>query len=95
MILLSETGKLIQKLAHNQIQSELPTVMLFGTVETDMVNNSKVTIRIDQKRVLPEEMLIFSNIYKRNSCQKGKTVIMLRQWGGQRFLVLGGVEGDT
>lgn len=91
---MSETGKLIQKLAHNQIQSEMPTEIVFGTVETD-TTSGKVTIRIDQKRVLPEEMLIFSNLYKRNSCQKGKTVIMLRQWGGQRFLVLGGVEGDT
>lgn len=91
---MSETGKLIQKIAHNQIQSEMPTEIVFGTVETD-TTSGKVTVRIDQKRVLPEEMLIFSSLYKRSSCQKGKTVIMLRQWGGQRFLVLGGVEGDT
>ena len=91
---MSETGKLIQKIAHNQIQPEMPTEIVFGTVETD-TTSGKVTIRMDQKRVLPEEMLIFPNLYKRNSCQNGKTVIMLRQWGGQRFLVLGGVEGDT
>lgn len=93
---MSEFGKIIQKISHNQIHSEKPTDIVYGTVETDMVNGSEVSVRIDQKRVLPEEMLIFSTLYPKPTGEAaGKKLILLRQWGGQRFLVLGGVESDT
>lgn len=93
---MSELGKIIQKISHNQIHSEKPTDIVYGIIETDMVTDNEVSVRIDQKRVLPERMLIFSTLYPKPYGEvKGKRLILLRQWGGQRFLVLGGVENDT
>ena len=99
MILLSdftwsEIPKLFQKIVKNQIEAEKPTQIVYGTVATDY-RSGKVTVRIDQKRVLPEEMLIFSTVYGRKSPKQGEKVILIRQRGGQSFLVAGGVEDDT
>lgn len=99
MILLSdftwsEIPKLFQKIVKNQIEAEKPTQIVYGTVATDY-RSGKVTVRIDQKRVLPEEMLIFSTVYGRKTPKQGEKVILIRQRGGQSFLVAGGVEDDT
>ena len=99
MILLSdftwsEIPKLFQKIVKNQIEAEKLTQIVYGTVATDY-RSGKVTVRIDQKRVLPEEMLIFSTVYGRKTPKQGEKVILIRQRGGQSFLVAGGVEDDT
>ena len=96
MILLSdftwsEIPKLFQKIVKNQIEAEKPTQIVYGTD----YRSGKVTVRIDQKRVLPEEMLIFSTVYGRKTPKQGEKVILIRQRGGQSFLVAGGVEDDT
>lgn len=90
----SEIPKLFQKIVKNQIEAEKPTQIVYGTVATDY-RSGKVTVRIDQKRVLPEEMLIFSTVYGRKTPKQGEKVILIRQRGGQSFLVAGGVEDDT
>lgn len=99
MILLSdftwsEIPKLFQKIVKNQIEAEKPTQIVYGTVVTDY-RSGNVTVRIDQKRVLPEEMLVFSTIYGRKTPKQGEKVILIRQRGGQSFLVVGGVADDT
>lgn len=93
---MSELAKYIQKLSHNQIRSEMPTDIVYGIIETDMVTDKEVSVRIDQKRVLPETMLVFSTLYPKPYGEvKGKKLILLRQWGGQKFLILGGVTDDS
>ena len=88
---MSEMANLIKSLASNQIQSEQPTMLVFGTAVTGH-EEGKITVRISQKMVLTEDFLIFSNLRSRSSITKGESLILLRQWGGQKFLVLGGVE---
>lgn len=90
----SEIPKLFQKIVKNQIEAEKPTQIVYGTVVTDY-RSGNVTVRIDQKRVLPEEMLVFSTIYGRKTPKQGEKVILIRQRGGQSFLVVGGVADDT
>lgn len=90
----SEIPRLIQKIVKNQIAAEKPVQIVYGTVISDW-KSGEVTVRMDQKRILPEEMLIFSTVYGRKTPKQGEKVILIRQRGGQSFLVAGGVEDDT
>ena len=90
----SEIPRLIQKIVKNQIAAEKPVQIVYGTVVSDY-RSGEVTVRIDQKRILPEEMLVFSTLYGRTTPKTGDKLILIRQLGGQSFLVVGGVEDDT
>jgi len=75
--------KLIKVLAVEAIDSQKPCTVMFGKAE------SEDDVVIENKLRLSRKHLCFMNDI--NFC-KGDRVVLLREHGGQRFLVLGVLE---
>ena len=80
--------ELIQRIAKNQLDTEKPMQLMFGTVVSD---GEPLRVRLSEKVVLEEDMLIRIS---RHQYERGTHLILLRDHGGQRWYVLE-VPGHT
>lgn len=87
---------LIKQAALDAVAAEKPLAMVFGlvTVQEDIPEGIPLEITLEQKAVIGREFL-----YDTPSAQglkEGDRLIMLRQRGGQRYLILVNQgKGDT
>ena len=74
--------ELIQTISKNQMETEKPMQLMFGTVVSD---GEPLRVRLSEKVVLEEDMLI-----RVSRCRHewGTHLILLRDHGGQRWYVL-------
>ena len=76
-------AELFKVMAIEAVESQKPTTILFGRAESDD------EIVIEQRMRLKRRSLCFMNGAR---FQKGDKVILLREHGGQNFVVLGTIE---
>lgn len=74
--------ELIQLISKNQLETEKPMQLMFGTVVSD---GEPLRVRLSEKVVLEENMLIRVS---RCRHERGTRLILLRDHGGQRWYVL-------
>ena len=75
--------ELIQRISKNQLDTEKPMRLMFGTVVSD---GEPLRVRLSEKIVLEENMLIRVS---RQPYEYGTRLVLLRDHGGQRWCVLG------
>ena len=75
--------ELIQRISKNQLETEKPMQLMFGTVVSDA--DEPLRVRLSEKVVLEEGMLIRIS---RCRYERGTHLILLRDHGGQRWYVL-------
>ena len=73
--------ELIKIIAVEAVESQKPSTVMIGTAESDDI------IAVDQKLRLPKVHLNFMKGIE--EIRKGDKVILLREHGGQSFVVLG------
>ena len=73
----------IKKIAVNAVESQKPTTVMFGHAITDDV------VSVEGRFDMPRRYLDFM---KGKDFQKGDELILLREHGGQRFVVMGVME---
>ena len=74
--------ELIQQISKNQLDTEKPMQLMFGTVVSD---GEPLRVRLSEKVILEESMLIRIS---RCRYERGTHLILLRDHGGQRWYVL-------
>ena len=74
---------LIKRAALDAVEAEKPVMISFGTAE---INNNQLFVVVEQRMRLFGEMLI---IPKGLEIENNDSVVLLREQGGQRFVVLG------
>jgi len=75
--------ELIKQAAVEAVQAEKPVSVMFGQCAID---EGRLIITVEQKLKLSGEMLV---VLKGTAIQAGDSVVMLREQGGQRFVVMG------
>lgn len=97
MLDMNDLLKAIKKAAQEAVQASRPAKVCFGTVE----GVSPLAIRLDQKLILPaKKILIPQPLTERipdvnillNRLSAGDQVILLRDQGGQRYVLLGRIS---
>lgn len=85
MILLANTSltQLIKKCAIEAFKASKPSDVMIGKIKTV----SPLTISIGQQLVVDEDFLIVCDT-ARTKLAKNKSVALVRQSGGQRFLII-------
>ena len=78
---------LIKKIALDAVHASQPTTIVFGSV----TSVSPLKVRISQLLELPSASLIPTSAVK-NKLAVGDEVILIRQQGGQRYVVLDKLE---
>ena len=86
VIIMEKIVESIKILAVNAVESQKPTTIMFGIAESDD------TIMVEQRLRLQRVHLTFM---KGAKFQAGDKVILLREHGGQGFVVLGALENKT
>ena len=87
---MTKLTALIKKIAIEAIQASKPTTILFG----DVTSVSPLRIRISQLLELSPATLIQTTTVK-DKLAVGDEVILIRQQGGQKYLVLDKYEVTT
>lgn len=87
---MTKLTALIKKIAVEAIQASKPTTILFG----DVTSVSPLRIRINQLLELSPATLIQTTAVK-DKLAVGDEVILIRQQGGQKYLVLDKYEVTT
>ena len=80
---MTKLTALIKKIAVDAIHASKPTTICFG----DVTSVSPLRIRINQLLELSPATLIMTSIVK-DKLSVGDEVILIRQQGGQKYLVL-------
>ncbi len=75
--------EIIKKAAVEAIETSKPVTIVFGKI-TSMV---PLKINIEQKLILGPEQLLLTDTIK-NNINTGDNVILIRQQGGQKYIVL-------
>lgn len=75
--------KQMQLIALNMINAEKPMMVQFGTV----VSASPLKVKISQKLILSKDF--FYALDGKTSFSAGDTLVLLRDHGGQKYLILG------
>ena len=78
---------IMKRAALGAVDSTDPATFIFGTV----TGTGPVEIQIDQKLTLSTAQLVFMASLPASSLAMGDSVVLLRQAGGQLFVVLGKV----
>lgn len=79
----TELLRLIKKAAIDAVEAAKPVHVVFGTV----INTNPLEINVEQKLTLTTEQLILCEQVQ-NKIEQNKRVVLLRQQGGQNFIVL-------
>ena len=80
---MTKLTALIKKVALDAFNASKPTAVCFGSVES----TNPISVRINQLIVLSPATLILTSTVK-DKLAVGDEVIMIRQQGGQKYLVL-------
>jgi hypothetical protein len=80
---MNEIATLIKRAALDAVESSYPVAVMYGTVSSA----TPLVINIEQKLQLRGEMLVSINMNK--TFNVGDSVALLREQGGQRFIILG------
>ena len=89
---MSDLCNAVKILAQEAINSQKPLEAVFGKV----INESPLKIETEQRLILTKDFITVAehlrertiNVHIDDSLKKEDTVIMLRQQGGQRYIVL-------
>ncbi len=97
MLDMNDLVKAIKKAAQEAVQASRPAGICYGTVESI----SPISIRLDQKLILPaKQILVPQPLTERipdenillNRLSAGDQVILLRDQGGQTYVLLGRIS---
>lgn len=81
---------ILQEIASNAVKGDKPVAVVFGTV----TNTSPLSVKISDLLELPSATLIQTSVVK-NQLASGDSVILLRQQGGQKYIILDKYEVAT
>ncbi len=77
----------IKQIAGNVSKTEVPSTFVFGTV----ISRAPLSVKIDDRFIIGESALILMKQFS-NGFKSGDKLVLLREHGGQRYLVLGVIE---
>lgn len=77
--------RIIKRAALEAVEAAKPVNILIGKVQSE----TPLTVRINQKLVLDRDFLLVPEHLKEDGFHKGDGIFLLREQGGQRFLILG------
>lgn len=81
----------LKKVAVDAVEATKPVNVCFGEV----ISTDSLKINVEQKMILGEKQLILTrSVTLDNELQTGDSVILLRQQGGQKFVVIDVIGGD-
>lgn len=83
MILLPNLVEIIKKSAVEAVEASNPVIIVFGKI----TSSSPLKVNIEQKLTLGPEQLLLTDAIK-NNINTGDNVILIRQQGGQKYIVL-------
>ena len=66
------------------VESTKPVAVMFGTIS----EIEPLTVNVEQKITLSTAQLIMTKTFAENSPEIGNSVILLRQQGGQKFIII-------
>ncbi|MCL2071239.1 MAG: DUF2577 domain-containing protein [Oscillospiraceae bacterium] len=80
---MGDIAGLIKRAAVEAVEADKPAAVMFGTAD------GQSTVMVEQKLRLSGEQLV---VLKGVEIKDGDTVVLLREQGGQRFVLLGVAE---
>lgn len=80
-----ELIKLIKQTALDAVNASKPVEMCFGSVKKD----SPIQVLVEQKILLGEKQLVLIESVKESGLAAGDEVVLIRQQGGQKYLIAG------
>lgn len=80
-----ELMKTIKRAALDAVNASKPVEVCFGKV----TQTSGLRVSIDQKLFLGDKQLIITESTVRNGLAVGDKVVLLRQQGGQKYIIMG------
>ena len=76
--------RLMKQAAMEAVKTSQPSNIVFGTV----TSASPLKIQISSKITLEKEMLMLTSIIVHNQLKSGEKVVLIKEQGGQRYIVL-------
>jgi hypothetical protein len=76
--------QLIKKIAEDARKAAKPCTIVIGTV----LKTDSPKIKVNQKLILTDEFLYFTETASKSKLKKGDKVVMIRADGGQKYLVV-------
>lgn len=83
--------QLIKQIARQEREASRPCDVVFGQV----ASVSPLSVRLEQKLVLPAQFLVVAATAARAGLSPGDAVILLRKSGGQQYAILDKIEVTT
>ena len=74
----------IRQIALAAVTASKPVAVMYGTV----TNTAPLNIQVEQKITLDKDFLVLTATVQDTPLQVGDKVVLLREQGGQRFVVL-------
>lgn len=85
MVSVPDLFESIKKIALNLMENQLLSTFMFGVV----TNEKPLKILIEQRLELDEDFLVLTkSLVKDEELKKGEKVVLIRQQGGQKYLVV-------
>lgn len=91
MVLSNNLINVIQELVVKTIYAQKPVQLTYGTIKS----TTPLKIFIDQRLVLDADFLIMLKSVKIKYLNIGDRVALLREQGGQKYILLGGIQDVT
>lgn len=82
---MHELIKIIKKVSLEAVEAAKPVNIIIGRIQ----KAEPLRVRIHQKLTLEKEFLVIPRHLAEEGFQKGEGVILLREQGGQRFVIIG------
>ncbi len=76
--------RVIKRAAMEAVKASMPTAVVYGKV----TKTEPLTVQLDAKRVYDDDFLVLTKAASDASLSVGDKVAMIREDGGQRFLIL-------
>lgn len=76
--------KIIKKAAVDAVESTKPVKICFGQV----LSTSPLKVNVEQKMILSELQLLLAGQVAEKPLNRGDNIILLRQQGGQKYIIL-------
>lgn len=80
-----ELMKIIKRAALDAVNASKPVEICFGKV----TNTSALKILVDQKLLLSDKQVVITESIAESGLAVGDKVVLLRQQGGQKYIVMG------
>jgi hypothetical protein len=85
VVLLADLVESIKKAALDAVDNSSPCCLIFGKV----IQESPLRIQVNTKLILEKSQLFITSIVSgKNYLKNGNEVVMIRQKGGQEYLVI-------